>query len=190
VKALGSKTWLALGAVAFAQTAALSWIVYDRISLLRNGREIVVEVIPVDPRDLFRGDYVILGYGFNRTGEVEVDPGVRQGDSVYATLVPKGPEVWEISTINSSYPENVAPDSVVLKGVVSNVWNRGPDTKPAANVRYGIESYFVPEGTGKELETQVRDKRIAAVIAVGKKGDAAIKALIVDGKRVAEEPLL
>jgi uncharacterized membrane-anchored protein len=184
------RSWLAIGAAALAQTAALSWIVYDRITLLRDGREIVVEVIPVDPRDLFRGDYVILGYGFSLTGEVEVAPTVRQGDSIYATLSPKGGDVWEVAAVGTSYPAAVAPESVVLKGIASNVWSRGPDTKPAANVRYGIESYFVPEGTGKELENLVRDKKISAVIAVGSKGDAAIKALVVDGKRVAEEPLL
>ena len=48
--------------VAFLQTAALAWIVYDRVSLLEDGREVVLKNVPVDPRDLFRGEYVILNY--------------------------------------------------------------------------------------------------------------------------------
>jgi hypothetical protein len=36
----------------------------------------------------------------------------------------------------------------------------------------------------------VRDKKIATVIAVSSNGEAAIKALEIDGKRVVEEPLL
>jgi uncharacterized membrane-anchored protein len=57
-------------------------------------------------------------------------------------------------------------------------------------MRYGIESYFVPEGTGRPLEQQVRDKKISAVLAVGRSGDVAIKALVIDGQRLAEEPPL
>ncbi len=48
----------------------------------------------------------------------------------------------------------------------------------------------MPEGKGKELEDLVREKKIATVIAVGRNGDAAIKALEIDGKRIVEEPLL
>ena len=57
-------------------------------------------------------------------------------------------------------------------------------------LRYGIESYFVPEGTGRALEAHLREIRIEAVLAVGRDGDVAIKGLKVDGKLVAEEPLL
>jgi uncharacterized membrane-anchored protein len=57
-------------------------------------------------------------------------------------------------------------------------------------VTYGIESYFVPEGRGRELERLVRDKRIAAVLAVDANGTAAIKGLAVDGRLVHEEPAL
>ena len=52
---------LALVAVALVQTAALAWIVVDRDRLLKHGQEVVMQVTPVDPRDMFRGDYVILG---------------------------------------------------------------------------------------------------------------------------------
>jgi len=56
-------------------------------------------------------------------------------------------------------------------------------------VRYGIESYFVPEGQGKRLEVLAREKRMAALIAVDAKGNAAIKGLIVDRALQYEEPL-
>jgi uncharacterized membrane-anchored protein len=57
-------------------------------------------------------------------------------------------------------------------------------------LNYGIENYFVPEGTGRELEKLVGDRKIAALIAVSDGGKAGIKGLVVDGKRVYEEPLL
>jgi uncharacterized membrane-anchored protein len=62
--------------------------------------------------------------------------------------------------------------------------------EPVLQVRYGIESYFVPEGKGVALEQLARDKKLAAVIAVDAKGNAAIKGLMIDGKLQYEEPLL
>ena len=56
-------------------------------------------------------------------------------------------------------------------------------------VRYGIERYYVPEGKGGDLENLARDKKLAVVVAVDKGGNAAIKGLVADGKRVYEEPL-
>jgi uncharacterized membrane-anchored protein len=57
-------------------------------------------------------------------------------------------------------------------------------------VHYGIEDYFVPEGTGQELEKLVGQKKLDALIAVDGSGNAGIKGLMVEGKRVYEEPLL
>ena len=183
-------SWLAIAIVAAIQTAALAWMVYGRVSLLRDGREIVAEVIPVDPRDLFRGDYVVLGYSFGR-GEVPVPVSTVQGDTVYVTLKPTGPGQWEPVSAEGSYASLTGgPDNVLLKGIVSYVSQATPAELPKASVRFGIESYFVPEGTGLALEQMVRDKKISAVLAVGGSGAVAIKALTVDGKRIHEEPLL
>jgi hypothetical protein len=187
---LSPTSWLAVAIVALVQTIALASIVYGRVTLLRDGREIVTEVIPVDPRDLFRGDYVVLGYSFGNR-EVPVPVGTNQGDTVYVTLKPVAPEQWEVVSVAGSYPSLAGgPENVILRGFVSYVNQPVGGELPKASVRYGIESYFVPEGTGIELEKQVRDKKISAVLAVGNSGEVAIKALAVDGQRIAQEPLL
>jgi hypothetical protein len=187
---LSPRSWTAIAIVALLQTAALAYMIYGRVLLLRDGREMVTEVIPVDPRDLFRGDYVVLGYSFGNR-EVPVPVGTDQGDTVYVTLKPVAPEQWEVVSVAGSYPSLAGgPENVILKGIVSYVSQPVGSELPKASVRYGIESYFVPEGTGLELEKQVADKKISAVLAVGTSGDVAIKALAVDGQRIAQEPLL
>lgn len=191
-KVIGKLTpasWAAIALVALLQTAALATMVYGRVTLLRDGREIVTEVIPVDPRDLFRGDYVILGYAFGRT-QVPVPEGVSQGDRIYVTLREAEPEKWEVVKATAGYEPAGSASEVVLKGIVDNIYRPPGAELPRASIRYGIESYFVPEGTGRELEAKVREKMISAVLAVGSSGDVAIKALVVDGERVAEEPWL
>jgi uncharacterized membrane-anchored protein len=146
--------WLAIAAVALGQAAVLGWMIWDRTSLLANGREVVLEVIPVDPRSLFRGDYVILG--------------------------------------STEQPADVKPDEVVIRGRVEYVYDPPKDEPPGTmvNLHYGIESFFVPEGTGRELEKMVGEKKISAVIAVDDGGTAAIKGLMSEGQRVYDEPLL
>jgi uncharacterized membrane-anchored protein len=183
---LSPRSWLAIALVALVQTVALASMVYGRVALLRDGREIVAEVIPVDPRDLFRGDYVILGYAFGRS-QVPVPEGINQGDTIYVTLREAAPEQWEVVSASESYAQPADPAHVVLKGTVDDVYHPQGES-PKVSVSYGIESYFVPEGTGRELEAKVRDKKISAVLAVGASGDVAIKALVVDGQRVHEEP--
>lgn len=181
---------LALALVAGLQTAALCYIVFDRVMLLKQGREIVAEVIPVDPRDIFRGDYVTFGYAFAGSADHPVPETTRTGDALFVTLKPNGPEAWEIAAISDAYPASVPAEQVVLKGRV--LWlTPKTETSPAmARFRFGIESYFVPEGKGRDLEQEVREHKIAAVLAVGAKGDVAIKGLKIDGKLIAEEPLL
>ena len=58
-----------------------------------------------------------------------------------------------------------------------------------AIVSYGIESYFVPEGEGRELEDSRNAGRITVDVALGKDGTPAIKQLRLDGEPVYQEPL-
>ncbi len=189
--ALTSPMRSSLLAVAFLQSLVLGWMVFDRVSLLTNGREIKAAVVPVDPRDLFRGDYVTLGYGFSTGAEVALPEGARQGDTVYALLKSSGPAEWTLAAVSANEPDVSGDGEVVLKAIVDSV-RRGPqlDSATVGRLRYGIERFYVPEGTGRDLEVQVREKRVVAVLAVGGDGKVALKGLEADGRRIAEEPLL
>ena len=48
--------------IAIVQTAILGYMIEGRASILRSGTEVLLKTAPVDPRDLLRGDYVILTY--------------------------------------------------------------------------------------------------------------------------------
>jgi uncharacterized membrane-anchored protein len=178
--------WIGIAGVAAVQVAVLCWMIWDRNHLLTTGREIVLEVVPVDPRSLFQGDYVVLNYDVSRV-DVQASAGqVRRGDTIYVTLQKSDDGKWKAVQAGAAPPASTGHDQVVLKGRVQFTTS----TVPAqSTVNYGIENYFVPEGTGRELEKLVGDKKIAALIAVDGDGNAGIKGLIVDGQRVYEEPL-
>jgi uncharacterized membrane-anchored protein len=183
--------WTALAVVAGVQSLVIGWMVWDRVSLLSSGREIKAAVVPVDPRDIFRGDYVTLGYGFTTGADIALPEGARTGDTVYALLKEQGPSDWTLAGVTAEQPETQGGGEVVLKAIVDRAWRgqaSGPPT--VGRLRFGIERFYVPQGQGRVLEKQVLEKRIVAVLAVGRDGKVALKGLEADGQRIAEEPLL
>jgi uncharacterized membrane-anchored protein len=187
--------WPLLVFIALVQSAALFKIVYDRDQLLKSGREITIPTRPVDPRDTFRGDYVMLGYDISplRKSTLASDAnfeGLRAGSPVYVTLKPDGAGEWKAVKVTADYPQQIAASDIVLKGRVESIWRPENTSDVQLNIRYGIESYFVPEGTGKALETKVRERKIEAIVAVDASGSAALKGLVVDGERHVDPPLL
>src|SRR3954465_3838106 len=79
-----------------AQLTILVAMIAMRALPLLTGQTVLVRVVPVDPRDLFRGDYVILSYEFSRMppqgvegiSEVQRRGGSKEGRTVYVPLVP------------------------------------------------------------------------------------------------------
>jgi uncharacterized membrane-anchored protein len=179
-------------AVALVQTAALAAMILDRARLVAGGREIVLPVIPVDPRSLFRGDYVILTYDISRVpAPPGAEPGRQYPDPLFITLArrtEKGRETWAATAASQTFPQRVAGDEIVLAGrQVGRVYQGSGRLE--TRVRYGIESYFVPEGAGRDLEQRVREGTMAVVAAVDSRGRTAIKGLVLDGQVRYDEPL-
>lgn len=190
--------YVLIALVALAQTGVLAHMVWDRERLTSLGRQIDLDVIPVDPRSLFRGDYVILGYEISQVPRSMIAGKVRRGQQVFVQLS-RVDGVWKPRTASHELPAPaaVADGDVVLAGRVMHTPHEGDvdadqDRSRATSrvtLRYGIESFFVPEGTGKEIEREVGAKKVVAHIAVDASGRAAIRALSVDGVLIEAQPL-
>ena len=175
-------------AAAFAlQAALLAWMVVDRALLLARGQEVRLAVIPVDPRDLFRGDYVILSYDVSRlaAGELDGDDDFAFAAPIFVVLQQDG-DGWKPVSMHRERPK----DGVVLKGRVSDESSDRADCPAPCrvySVEYGLEQFFVPEGQGLDLERLRNDQRVQVDVAVAANGRAALKRLLVDGEvRYAE----
>jgi uncharacterized membrane-anchored protein len=180
---------LALAVVAAAQTGVLAYMVIDRVLLLKNGREITLSVVPVDPRDLFRGEYVRLGYTVSTVPVKLLDgPQPDRNAPFYVVIEKQADGSWRPIKVQTTLPAaETSPDRVVLKARTRWGW---PRSEANVLVRYGIESYFVPEGQGRRLEDLAREKKLAVRVAVDGRGNAAIKGLLIDGVLQYEDPLL
>jgi uncharacterized membrane-anchored protein len=188
------RVWLAAILVCLLQTGAIAALIVNRAIRLTHGREIVLAVVPVDPRDLLRGDYVRLGYAVSQISTSLAQLSWRQdtGRSIFVTLERQGqPEDGNWVAVGASPEPPAMPEGenkVVLRGTMNRPWSMLDPNGPYGNagtihVTYGIESYFVPENTGGDLERAARARAVKAVISVDRDGNAVIKGMIVNGIR-------
>lgn len=172
-------------ALVIAQTLILAYMVGDRVSILRSPDVVTLKSEPVDPRDLFRGDYVTLAYGISRLplDGMPGETGFDIGDTIYIELA-AGIGTWNAVAIYHNYPTPGLGHKVIRGRVVN--FSQAPAT---IGVAYGIESYFVPEGEGRTLEEERNARNLSVEVALASDGEAAIRGLSVDGEAVYEEPL-
>lgn len=175
--------------VALLQSAVLLYTVVSRAAVLRDGREVLLETAPVDPRDLLRGDYVVLNYTIATLEAASIGgpwPEDREPHTIHVRLRPDGGGYWSVAEA-SFLPLDAQEGSVVLKGITGRL--SGAREQASVSVHYGIERYYVPEGEGKALEEARNDGRISIAARVSAGGVAHIRALLRDGKPLYEEPL-
>lgn len=181
------------GIAILVQVALLAAMVFDRAGILREGKEITLQTRPVDPRDFLRGDYVVLGYDISqlKAGPLMGQPAGSRHPVVFVKLAPNRDGLYEAVSVHAG-PVAVASPEVLIQARVRYGASCGDSATPAfcdkLQVRYNLESYFVPEGEGRKLEDARNAGKVTVVAAVTPSGRAAIKRLLLDGQPVYDEP--
>jgi len=181
--------------VAVIQIGFLCWSLMGRAAILREGREVLLKVEPVDPRDLLRGDYVRLGY---EAGAVDrtlfmnppADTYQAMNQTVYVRLA-RGPNrYWEPVSASVGEPAGTPADGQVdLRGTLTGYESSSENATRTLQVNYGIERYYVPEGEGKAIEINMAVRPFGILAAVDASGTPQIKALFDGDVKLFEEPL-
>ena len=177
---------------AVIQFALLAVMIIDRVQILRDGTEVTLQTHPVDPRDLFRGDYVRLAYDISEvpSGPLENQPAGARNPIVFVKLTPDRNGLYQAVSVHTEAVPVTSPE-VLIRGRVTYGTNCGSDSRAFCTklrINYNLERYFVPEGEGQKLE-QARDKRkLVIVAAVTPSGRAAIKRLLIDDEPAYDEP--
>ncbi len=165
-----------------AQIAVLGIMIARQEMLLANGTKIVLKCRPIDPRSMFSGDYVILNYEISQIDQNILkksgitDIGHLEKKEIFVALK-KSPDgryygaeaVSEnINSLRKLYP-------VIIKGRVESA-------DSALHIRYGVESYFVPQNEGKIIESSLND--VTVEVSISQYGESAISRLFLSGKEV------
>jgi len=172
----GRERSILLGAAALQVLVLLAMIALRAVPLV-VGENILLRVVPVDPRELFRGEYVMLSYELSRipSGGIEGipqdlrGPDLRSwhGRTVYVSLVPESDgKHWRADKVSVRRPA----EGKHIRGRITR-WGQ---------IEFGIEAYYVQEGKGREYETAVRDRRLSAEVAVTPGGYSALRRLRIE----------
>ena len=123
------------------------------------GKDIKLQTAPLDPRDLYHGDYVTLNYKISSLplSQWKGKEAAERGDAVYVVLKQDNGVYGAIA----AYPDrpDLNSDEVLLKGKVD--YSMGDTIR----IRYGLERYYVPESTGKALEEKSKNMIVHVKIA-------------------------
>jgi hypothetical protein len=171
--------WFAL-VVALQAAFLLGWAGYCEWS--RAGAPtILLQTRPVDPRDLLRGDYMILNYEISRVPlpAGSAPEAAVPGREIWITLR-RGARFHECAGTawaepgGASAPGAGGRDEVVVRG---RVRGRPFPAQREVTVDYGIEKYFVPEGKGQPIF-----KEMVVEATVSSSGALGIKRVLLDGR--------
>jgi uncharacterized membrane-anchored protein len=123
---------IVLFAIACLVLGMLNVMIYQKEMTLQEGKVVLLELAPIDPRSLMQGDYMVLRYKLAR--EVRADSMPLDGHLVVALDNEGVASYRRLHTPNSS----LAPDEHLLR-----YRRRGND------IRLGAESFFFQEGHAK-----------------------------------------
>lgn len=159
------KAWLRNGwivVIVIAQLVTTGAQVVRNESLLANGSTVILKLAPSDPRSMLQGDYVIINYEISDVPDEWRPEDARDGDKVTAVVTPGADGVHVLKRLLGT-DDSLLPGEVAINGK----WRwRG--------IEYGIESFFVEEGTGLDVERTAQ----YAEVRVGQNGNALLVRLL------------
>ncbi|MCL1865517.1 MAG: GDYXXLXY domain-containing protein [Spirochaetes bacterium] len=166
-----------------AQLFVLVFMIAKQELLLANGAKVLLKCEPIDPRSLFSGDYVNLNYEIS-TIEHDIisksnlkDIANLEGKDIYVALrLRANDRHCNIAAVSDNLAELKQKYSTVIRGRVK--WADVDELR----VKYGVESYFVPQGEGKIIEKSLDN--VSVEVSISDNGDSAISKLFLDNQEV------
>ncbi|MBM7583868.1 putative membrane-anchored protein/putative membrane protein [Bacillus pakistanensis] len=155
--------WKGILLVILLQVGLIGYQVYGNETLLREGKLVKLELSPVDPRSLLQGDYVSLSYEISNLSEI-VKQDLKK-HKIQVVLRENNEGIHDYGgyfKLNGEWNQRYysEPGDIVINGVLNG----------SGSIIYGIESYFVQEGTGIDVQNNIN----YANIKVGRNGNAIL----------------
>ncbi|MDR3163980.1 MAG: GDYXXLXY domain-containing protein [Synergistaceae bacterium] len=127
---------------------------------LAFGERVFLETRPVDPSDILRGDYVTLDYEIQDIPDYmhpeEMGGGPYSNKSPSAVFVGLERDTDGVGRVRS----------VSLKRPNGGLYIKGIYKRMRWGIDYGLSRYYVPEGTGRDIEEKVRDHAVLAEVRI------------------------
>jgi len=166
-------------AVVCAQILLLAGFAAPKAYTLATGQVLTLQAEPVDPYDLFRGEYASLRYK-----ELSLVNGSRDfytGDKAYVLLTKQGNE-WKATSISKEKPRPLANQIVIAGKVDGAPYPQYQTNQVVVPMNYGIEHLYTPQGKSAELQNNAA--QLSIDVSVDSEGNACIKRVVLKGHEI------
>ena len=164
------KLKLIFAAAIFQILAVIAMLAYAYAPIY-FGKEILLQTTLYDPRDMFRGDYVHLSYGF--AGIYELD---KRDSNLSKRQQLHGSKIYAILKYKFDKYSFKRPDGgTFLAGRVD--YN---------TANFGIEAFLMPPQKAQQMERDMMEFNATAVISVMDNGKARIKDIVLEKPNAGE----
>jgi len=167
------------------QAAWLLGMVATQEYAFAHGKAILLETQPVDPRDMLSGDYLMLRYKISDVPTNLFSPPVKKdlpyGTKIFVALAPGTNEFYVVTRASTNALAPSSGAEVVMSGKSTYAWWNATNS---IHVEYGIERYYVAEGTGNPpvLRGNSGHGKLTARAIVPASGHAKLQQVFLDGK--------
>lgn len=145
-------------------------------STVLTGEEVEIEVVePVDPRDVFRGQYAVLEYTINTLDRDTVGSAIEEGDTVYVTLEKDG-EYWGAVGASTEIPEERC-----IKGEVESA------VGDSVRVSYGIENFFADPEEAQRIQRERWRNDVSGIVSVDGGCNSVLRGLRIGNETLRPE---
>ncbi len=170
------KLKLIFAAAIFQILAVIAMLAYAYAPIY-FGKDILIRTTVYDPRDMFRGDYVRLSYGFagiyelDKRGLILSKRRQLHGTEIYAVLKQDKDGKYKFDKYSFERPNG----RMFLAGRVN--YN---------TAKFGIEAFFMPPKKARQMERDMMEFNATAVISVMDNGKARIKDIVIEKPNAGE----
>lgn len=168
------KLKLIFAAAVFQILAVIAMLAYAYAPIY-FGKDILIRTTVYDPRDMFRGDYVRLSYGFADIYELDKRGLSKRrqlhGTEIYAVLKQDKDGKYKFDRYSFERPNG----GTFLAGRVD--YN---------TAKFGIEAFFMPPKKARQMERDMMEFNATAVISVMDNGKARIKDIVIEKPNAGE----
>ena len=146
------------------------WYFYESGGFSKPIATIKVRTLPYDPRDLLSGQYIRIRYTFSdgntHRSNKKWKRDLKTSDGDVWVLLEENNGFFEPTKAKNNPPNYIGPKEVWIKG-----------RKRRNRISYGIEKYFLPEGTPEPK----REDETTVELNVYKNGKVRISRVFVNG---------
>jgi uncharacterized membrane-anchored protein len=174
--------WIGFVLMLLLQLWAPASMIFNRESVLKNGKSFKFRTVPIDPNDPFRGKYIVLRFDENSCANKE-NRKWETGEDIFVQLATDTAGFAKIESIHKTKPDS---GNDCIKATVDYV---GYDSLKNIFIKWPFERFYMEESKaqGAEqayLKSSAEPSQLSYALVKVKNGEAVLENVFINNKPI------